>query len=90
VRRAILSGRSWPVTPLTLTRRSTLQRWRCSALRMPQHWMLPKARVRLNNLFNDGIAEVWSSQARTPRPRLSPLTSDPVVHILRWRLRWVH
>jgi hypothetical protein len=29
---------------------------------MPQHWMLPKARVGLNNLFNDGIAAGWSNQ----------------------------
>ena len=78
VGRAISSGRPWPVTPPTLTRWSALQRWRCSALRMPQHWMQPKARLRLALSRRQHRRSL--AKQRTLRSRLPPLTPDPVVH----------
>jgi hypothetical protein len=45
-RSAISSGPPRPANTLIATPRGILPRWRWSALRMPRHWMLPRATVQ--------------------------------------------
>ena len=71
-RRAISSGPPWPANTLTSTRLSTLQRWRQSALRMPQHWTLPKA-----------IAQLKLFQRRPCRSLVKP--NEHTEHCGKWR-----
>lgn len=88
-RRAISNGPPWPANTLTSTRLSTLQRWQLSALRMPQHWMLLKARAQLTlsqrRHYRSLVEPDGNTEARLPSP-----TSDPVFHIRRWRLLRFH